>query len=74
MIKSSPMSARLQRASRHTLTSGSFSGYSLIIDTSLGITPLWTNWSCWYAGWEREREREDEDRTQPLHHQHVVLH
>lgn len=45
------MSARLQRASRQTLTKGSFSGYSLIMDTSLGITPLWTNWSCWYAGW-----------------------
>ncbi len=48
------MSARLQRASRQTLTKGSFSGYSLIMDTSLGITPFWTNWSCWYAGWGEE--------------------
>lgn len=43
------MSARLQRASKQTLTSRSFSGYSLTMLTSLGITPFWTNWSCWYA-------------------------
>ena len=45
-----PMSARLQRASRHTLTSGSFSGYCCMMETRRGITPVWTSCSCWEAG------------------------
>lgn len=53
------MSARLHKASRQTLTSGSFLGYSLIMETSLAMTPLWTNWSCWYADKEEKfKEKE----------------
>lgn len=40
------MSARLHSASRHTFTRGSFSGKSFRMETSRGITPLWTSCSC----------------------------
>lgn len=52
-----PTSARLQSASRQTFTSGSFSGYCCIMDTSLGITPFSTSCICWAA--ERERHGAD---------------